>query len=249
VNGSTVFKSGASWRSWGSVALDVLFPRTCAACRGDLPRGDGRRVCRPCWDAVPVWTGLACDVCGLPLPDGGEHCHACRRRRRAFDSCRSAGLFDGSLRACLLGLKYHGRDDLAAPLAGLLLRTYRDSPSLGPVDAALPVPMGFWRRHARGYNQAEELAAPFCRAAGLPLLRGALVRRRTTRSQTALDREQRWENVRGAFRVARPQDVRGRRLLLIDDVCTTGATLEACAEALKEAGAKRVYGLTVARQV
>jgi ComF family protein len=119
------------------------------------------------------------------------------------------------------------------------------------VDGVLPVPLHFWRHTWRGYNQAELIAQIFCKKTGLPLMENVLARRRRTRPQTTLRREERVHNVTGAFKVevnAVGAAVRGKRILLLDDVCTTGATLDACAQALKDAGAHSVSALTVARQ-
>jgi ComF family protein len=181
------------------------------------------------------------------LPDGGARCGDCRGRRRAFKLLRSAGVYEGSLQKLIKKFKYGGREDLARPLGRMLVDLWREQPRLGPVDAVVPVPLHWLRERGRGYNQALVLAEYFGRKTGLPVVR-ALARRRSP-SQTELRREERLENVRDAFRAARPELARGKSLLLVDDVCTTGATLEACARALKAAGARRVAALTVARQV
>jgi ComF family protein len=146
-------------------------------------------------------------------------------------------------------LKYAGKDYVAGPLGRLLAEKMRESPELRVSEGIVPVPLHFWRERKRGYNQSELLAVSLGNLTGLPVERRALKKIRPTRSQTELSREERIENVAGAFAVRRPETVRGRTLVLVDDVCTTGATLDACASALKEAGAKRVLALTVARQI
>jgi ComF family protein len=138
---------------------------------------------------------------------------------------------------------------VAGPLGRLLAEKMRESPELRVSEGIVPVPLHFWRERKRGYNQSELLAVSLGNLTGLPVERRALKKIRPTRSQTELSREERIENVAGAFAVRRPETVRGRTLVLVDDVCTTGATLDACASALKEAGAKRVLALTVARQI
>jgi competence protein ComFC len=229
--------------------LNVFFPRTCGVCRADVPAQDEFALCADCRAAVPRWEGLLCALCGAPLPDGGARCFACRTGPRGFQLCRSLGLYEGVLKTALRRLKYEGKDYLAAPLGALLAEDWAGRPDYTRVERVVPVPLHFWRRRARGYNQAELLARSFCGWTGLPLDAGALGRRRATKSQTDLDRDARRENVRDAFEVRRAEGVAGKNILLIDDVCTTGATLDACARALRRAGAKRVLAMTVARQV
>jgi ComF family protein len=228
--------------------LNLFFPRTCPLCRGDVPAEAMGSLCPPCRDSFPRWTGLACRVCGIPLPDGGARCGACRRRRRAFRFCRSAGLYEGTLRQALLLFKFGGRDDLASVLALDLFRCWRGRPELRDVDAVVPVPLHPWREFQRGYNPAELLARGFCRWSGVPLLGRGLVRVRSTRAQARLRREARFTNVHDAFTVRERKGISGKRVLVVDDVCTTGATLESCARALKAAGVRSVSALTLARQ-
>ncbi len=188
-------------------------------------------------------------MCGTPLPDGGARCSPCRRHRRAFRFCRSAGLYDGSLRKAILLFKYAGREEMARPLALCMEDTFRSRPELHQTDCVIPVPLHFLKRHARGFNQSELLARELTARVGLPLQLNALVRRRWTRAQAGLGKEKRKGNVQDAFQVKSTEGVNGKHVLLVDDVCTTGATLDACAQALKEAGAKRVNALTLARDV
>lgn len=193
------------------------------------------------------WPGLSCRICGAPLPDGGARCFVCRRRKRSFRFCRSAGLFEGILRRAVLALKYGHRDDLVPALCVPLVRTFRERPELQKNQWVVPVPLHFVKRHGRGFNQAELLGRGLADEVGLPLVSEVLVRRRWTWAQARLGREQRRTNVVGAFAVRNPEAVRDKRILLLDDVCTTGSTLESCAEVLKQAGARSVDALTLAR--
>jgi ComF family protein len=228
---------------------DLLFPRSCVFCGQDVPPDQPGALCRTCLNSISRWPGLSCAVCGVPLPDGGARCYVCRRQTRGFRVCRSVGLYDGVLKACLWDLKYGGKDFLASTLGRLLADLWRGEKANLIGDAVTAVPLHFWRRWRRGFNQADLLARSFCKEVGMPYLDGILIRGRATRSQTTLRQEERAANVERAFRVPIPARVRGRRLLLIDDVCTTGATLEACARALRQAGARAVEALVVARQV
>lgn len=214
-----------------------------------MPAAGSHALCDGCWEALPRWHGLACVVCGLPLTDGGARCTDCRRRKRAFRFLRSAGVYEGGLQKLVKQFKFGGRQDLARVLGRFMADRWREEPGLGPVDAVVPVPLHWLRERKRGYNQALVLARAFGRKADLPILGNVLRRRRATRPQTELGREDRRTNVADAFFVKRPELVKGKTLLLVDDVCTTGATLEACARALKDVGARRVGALTAARQV
>lgn len=238
-----------SWKGYFSKALNFLFPRTCVVCRRDVSERAAFAVCDSCWDDIPRWDGLICEICGLPLPDGGSRCFHCRRYARAFRFCRSAALYEGVVRTCLKLLKYNGREFLAKPLGRLMAERFAEWPELQRIEGVVPVPLHFWRKHGRGYNQSELLAKSFCASTGISLAEGVLKRLRATRTQTELKREDRFLNVENAFAVRRADAVRGRSLLVVDDVCTTGATLEACARALKTAGARQVCALTVARQI
>lgn len=229
--------------------LNFVFPRGCPLCRNDVPAGYPWALCPGCVGRISAWKGQGCETCGLPLPDGGAHCYVCRHRKRSFRKARSAGIYDGVLKDALRQLKYRGRVSLAKPLGRFMADYWKDISIAESIDGVVAVPLHFWRMRRRGYNQAELLAQAFCRETRVPLVGKCLARKRITPSQTELDQEMRFANVAGAFAVINPELIKGKTILLIDDICTTGATLEACASALREGGAKAVFGLTVARQV
>jgi ComF family protein len=209
-------------------------------------------VCPACWSRVRRVGPPACFVCGQPLPSWRtisvtmDRCAACRRRPPAFDRGVVACDYQGELRAIIHAFKYDGRRSLAAPLG----RALREAGTavLADADAVVPVPLHSWKRIQRGFNQSADLA----RALGLPVY-CALRRSRATRTQTGLTPAQRRRNVAGAFVLAAwpwraPRAaIAGRTLVLVDDVTTTGATLDACARVLKRAGAREVRTLTLAR--
>lgn len=161
-----------------------------------------------------------------------------------IDSIRSVALFEGRLRHAIHALKYQRMAALGEPLGEALARFWTQSPA--PADVVVPVPLHSCRERERGYNQAALLAGPLGRAVGVPVRPHALQRVRATAAQVSLNAAERMANVAGAFRCNDPA-LRGANVLLIDDVCTTGATLEACADALLSAGARAVRGLTLAR--
>lgn len=228
--------------------LAVLLAPGCAACARSLESPTAGPVCHACWDDIHPIAPPICDGCGDPLPSWRltsvelSRCPRCRRRRGAVDCGRAAGIYDGALRDILHAFKYEGRRRLAAPLAQLMADAGRDL--LATADVVVPVPLHRGRERSRGFNQARDLAVRL----GCPIA-DALTRTRATISQTDLPAARRHANVRGAFTVERRSRARvdGRRVVLVDDVSTTGATLEACARALKEAGALEVRALTAAR--
>lgn len=191
-------------------------------------------LCDRCGDPLPAWRSTS-----LPL----SLCARCRRTPRRVTRARAIGAYDGVLRAIIHAIKYDGRRSLAKPLARLMRARAADL--IANADRLVPVPLHPSRRRERGFNQADDLAKHL----GLPVSH-ALRRVRPTLSQTGLPAAQRHRNVRHAFAVTRAwRKLAGSTVVLIDDVSTTGATLEACARALKEAGVGEVRALTAARVV
>lgn len=229
--------------------LSVLIAAPCVACDRTLDQPTRGPVCPDCWGAILPLTPPFCDACGDPLPTWRAislplaRCPRCRRSTRHVDRARAVGRYDGTLRSIIHALKYEGRRSLAVPLARMMREHGADL--LTWVDAVVPVPLHPSRQRARGFNQAADLA----RHLGIPVS-PALRRVRATLSQAALPSARRHGNVRGAFAAAgTARALRHRTVLLVDDVSTTGATLEACARVLKEEGVREVRALTAARVV
>jgi ComF family protein len=229
--------------------LAVALSPACASCDGPLEHPTRGPVCPSCWHSILPLTPPLCDRCGDPLRTwraaitASDPCPRCRRIRPTISRARAIGAYDGALRAIVHALKYDGRRSLAVPL-GTLMRD-RGADVLAGAACAVPVPLHHRRRRERGFNQAADLAGQL----HLPVLR-ALRRAKATATQTSLPAARRHRNVRDAF-VATPaaRALRGRVVVLVDDVCTTGATLEACARVLTGAGAMEVRALTAARVV
>ena len=238
----------AASRSLADALLSILLAPACAACERPLDEPTRGPVCHRCWAAIVPVTPPVCDACGDPLPSWRlislecSRCPRCRRRDLLVTHGRAIGVYDGSLRAIVHALKYDGRRSLAKPLAALLAE--HGSSVLEGADVVVPVPLHRSRRRTRGFNQAAEIA----RYLPAPTAH-ALKRVRATPSQTDLPAAKRHANVRDAFAVRRRADVTTQVVVLVDDVSTTGATLDSCARVLLEAGAREVRALTVARVV
>lgn len=190
-----------------------------------------------------------CQLCGQPT-DGATRCWGCRHTPLAIDGIRSVVLFESGVRQAIHQLKYRNRQLLAVPLARVMADAWCANPL--PIDLITWVPLHPARHRERGYNQADLLARAFARMIDMPVGTAGLKRVRRTQSQMSLSAVDRRENVRGAFHADAPRgaasaSVSNRRVLIIDDVCTTGSTLEACSIALKGKGAVSVWGFTLAR--
>ncbi len=244
-----------NFKTWaanaGKYVLHVLFPRTCFSCGKDIPWNQNTPICTPCENALTLPGPLICQRCGVVLKSGGAHCFHCRGRKADTYKCkliRSACNFNEYSRGLVYALKYQGLDYVAPYMGAFMARRFDMLPELAGVNLVIPVPLFAKRKRKRGYNQSELLARAFCKETGLALDTTSLVRVRDTGSQTKLGREARVTNMAGAFEVKDAAAVKGKTVLLIDDVATTGSTLEACAQALRQTGAKRVTAFTFARE-
>ena len=223
--------------------LDLIFPPQCGGCRRS-----GSVLCSSCATQFTPIHPPFCQHCNSPLTPHGN-CQYCRYRRLTLTGLRVAYAYKDPLRACIHSLKYDGNIRLASPLGSLLAKTYGSSNI--QADIIIPVPLHSERLVQRGYNQAHLLAKVCAQAVGVPLNISLLQRIRATQAQAQLPIQQRHSNVAEAFRcsslIATKSLIKRRVVVIIDDVCTTGATLEACAAPLFAAGAKEVWGLVLAR--
>jgi ComF family protein len=231
--------------------LDFLLPASCAYCRSPVRDSRFPRFCEQCWSDFSPLQGPVCPTCGRPFgsPEALAHspqheCLSCRKDQPQFDQALAAGLFEGPLREAIHVFKYKPLQALGVPLAAWMADQVRMTV---PLDIAMPVPLHRSRLRHRGFNQALLLAQGVSGRFSVPLSYENLLRTRSTRPQVELSGRERAENVRGAFAVDRPGEVRDRKVLLIDDVFTTGATMNECAKVLKDAGAAAVTVLTLAR--
>lgn len=220
----------------------LLLPPRCLVCGG---RGSqGQDLCHECRDGLP-WNRSCCARCGLPLPLPAANCGECLKRPPAFDATCAALRYAAPVNLLLPRFKFHQQLACGRLLGELMLEAVGDSGLLDGVDAIVPLPLHRRRLAERGYNQALELARLLARHSGLPLLPDLLHRQRPTQAQSGLDARARRRNVRGAF--SANADAKGRSLLLVDDVMTTGASLREAASVLKAAGAAELRLALVAR--
>lgn len=251
------------FQRWLTSLADALFTGKCLGCglifhRGAVKRADPVSFttalalyfcphCRRQWTAV---ASPLCRRCGIVFNSrqGENHlCGRCITQPGAFFQARAAGIYDQSLRSAIQALKFNAMVQLAVPLGRLLYHTFREYWAPGDIDLIAPVPLHHRRFRRRGFNQAYLLITGWRPTDDAQIVPDLLVRHRATRPQAGLDRRQRRLNISKAFSIRRPGQSAGRRVLLVDDVLTTGATADACARALLQDGARRVDVLTLAR--
>jgi ComF family protein len=238
------------WRGPLRLALDLVLPPLCPSCREAL--GDGVGLCAACWTKLSFIEPPYCARLGIPFlydPGPGLLSMEAIADPPAYDRARAAVRYDDVARALVHNFKYGDRLDLAPLMGRWMARAGREL--LAEADALIPVPLHWRRLWARRFNQSASLAAAIAQPNGVPVLHSALKRVRATAQQVGLSKAQRADNVQGAFAVP-PEEkghVAGRRVLLIDDVLTSGATVDTCARALLRAGAAHVDVLTFARVV
>ena len=232
-------------------ALAVLYPAQCVGC-GE-PIEDTHGLCGKCWSETPFVTGHVCDKCGSPLPgdtDGEvDLCDDCMKIARPWSRGRAALTYADQGRRFVLGIKYYDRLDLVPPAASWMARAAR--PFLADDLLVVPVPAHWTRIFRRRYNQASELARALAKETGLDVAPTALIRPTRTAKQERKTREERFENLAGriAPHPKRAGRLKDRRVLLVDDVFTSGATLAAATEACLTGGAREVFVLTLARTI
>jgi ComF family protein len=267
---------GESLGAWLGAASDavvsVLYPAGCQLCDELLLRATRLPICDGCLASFAALPAPVCDICGSPLTTpfastggelrgpapqslgtaveldkGGRGCLACQGRIYAFERVRSYAAYQGQLVRAIVKLKFERVEPLAVwfarRLAALMSQEHLAA------DVVVPVALHRQRERERGYNQADLIARPLARQLGLPYRSVLLMRTKPRPDKHILSLSERWESVRGAFATRPGSQVDNLRVLLVDDVMTTGATLDACAKALRKAGAKSVIGLTVARAI
>jgi competence protein ComFC len=225
--------------------FDVVLPPYCGVCDLLLEPNE-KVVCESCFQAIRFQDSSFCWVCGRPLKKKASRCEKCEEYPLTLSRVRSLGLYDDNLATIIHLLKYQQKPSLARRLGRMMSVVVLRDPVLSRAELVMPVPLHPVRRRERGYNQSELLSKSLANSAGFPLVTKALIRGRNTRSQTDLSPEERFRNVNGAFCVRHPDTVDDKIVLLVDDVMTTGYTLDSCAQVLLDAGTNKVCGITCA---
>jgi ComF family protein len=240
---------------WLQTALDFVFPAECEYCHGFL--GDDRVVifCKSCWNTIAFITEPGCPQCGRPYASEAvlrkiPHfiCGECRTTQIFFDRVFAAAYYERVLKEAIHQFKFNQKTRLGNPLVQLLITRFPEEIDVRTYHAVLPVPLYKIRQRQRGYNQSAILAKSISQYYQIPLIVNNLIRIRNTDSQSLLKgRKERQENVKDAFRVTSPVSLRDKHIILVDDVLTTGATVNECSKTLKKAGVKFILVLTLSR--
>ncbi|MGB9472390.1 MAG: ComF family protein [Candidatus Acidiferrum sp.] len=231
----------------------MCIPAGCRLCDQLLTDASRLPICDNCFSLFQEVPPGSCDICGQPgtfdpeFPKAASYCPDCEKHRFAFQVARSFGVYEGTLARAILLLKHERIEPLGNWFAERLARVIGKESERMAADAIVPVPLHRQRSRERGFNQVDLIGRPLAKRLCLPYQPVLLMRSRPRPEKHLLRSEERWEAVRGAFAMRRSGRVDNLRILLLDDVMTTGATLDACSRALCEAGAKSVAGLTLAR--
>ena len=227
----------------------LVFPRTCSCCGKNMPLSAADNVCAQCLKTFPENNGLKCAVCSMPLKDGGEHCYDCKHSKIYFNLLKTPYIYKDNIKKLIHKFKYSQRlflaKDLAGPVADLILKENWDKQA----DIIIPVPLHFIKKFLRGYNQTSLLAREIAVKINKPFNEKIIVRKSYTKPQFGLNRNDRNENLKNSFSINKKYEniLKGKTILLVDDVATTCATANVCAELLKKSGAKKVLVIAIAR--
>ena len=230
--------------------IDFIFPKTCVVCKNFIDDKNEKILCRNCISKIKFVQSPICIKCGLPMQTAASHyCKNCVDTYKSipYEFLRGICLYDEPVKECIHQLKYSAKEYIVTFLADILCDYIQTQEELCAVDLVVPVPLHWWRKINRGYNQSELISIVVANKINLRFYSGNLFRKRHTKPQVNLTRDERMKNTHGAFGVKHPEVFKNKSLLLIDDVCTTGSTIENCAYVLKSAGAKKIYCLTVVR--
>ncbi len=221
--------------------LNILFPETCPVCKNKSDSHETAPICSKCWEAVKPYEGPSCNRCGRPLiSDISSICGACHKSEPYFERALCFGLHEGALQKAISLFKFNGIKRLSSPLSKKIALK-----RLPATHIVIPVPLHKRRLKEREFNQSALLGKHIADISGAPLILNSLIRSRDTLPQVGLNAKERKKNIRNAFKVHEPQSVKGKRVMLVDDVFTTGATVQECSKVLKKAGAKEVHVVTL----
>ncbi len=230
-----------------TIILNTIYPLKCEVCRQQLPLAAGNRICQSCRKKILPIGDNFCHKCGKSLLIAADICVDCQGNDTLYyESIKAAGIYHGILRESIHAFKYERRSCLGADLGDFMISSYRQHFSLNSFDKLVPVPLHKKQYRQRQYNQSEVLARKLSRATGIPVAADTLARSRATKPQFTLNKQERALNIKDSFQVKNRAWLQGAKVLVIDDICTTGSTINECARILKQAGAEEVYGLVLA---
>lgn len=226
----------------GREVLQILYPARCPICHEIAPYHEA--ICPECRKRLPYIKTKRCRICGKPVEDSEVYCDDCQKIRHHYQEGMGVFLYDDVMRETMSYLKYKHRKEYGRVLGELVYEEAREKIRFWNPQAIVPVPMHKSKMEKRGYNQAEEIARPIAELSGVPLRTDLLFRREKTAAMKDLSAMERRENMKNAFATADDIAI-PKRILLVDDIYTTGATMDACARALCAAGASQITFLTV----
>jgi ComF family protein len=227
----------------------LLFPKTCSCCGKNLSTDTDKNICDQCFKTFPKNDGLKCAICSMPLNDGGEHCYDCKHSKIYFNLLKTPYVYKGNIQKLIHKFKYSNRlflsKDLADPMIDLIYKENWDK----EIDLIIPIPLHFIKKFLRGYNQTYLLSRHISSNLHKPLNDSILLRTNYTKPQFGLNRKDRNENLKNSFTINKKYltELKGKNILLVDDIATTCATANICAKLLKDAGAKKVFVIAIAR--
>ena len=230
--------------------LDLIYPRFCYICNKSLKHSKNLYFCFSCWYKLPLIRKNLCLKCAMPMGEGigvKKKCNDCNFGKFYFKQIRSAGKYKDSLRKVLLNFKFKGMVELRHPLAALIYWQLKHYPFSGKIDLIIPVPMYHKQRIQRGYNQAELLADCLAKLMRIPCVTNILIKIKETLPQSGLDRTQREKNLTNKFIATKK--LKDKTVLLVDDIFTTGTTVNECSKALKKSNVKKIYVATAAKSL
>lgn len=224
--------------------VDLLYPKACPVCGEAAPVicGKSRGICPECEGAVSYIGDNYCMKCGKELLEDEQYCYDCKRLKHEFEQCAAVFVYSEAIKQSIYRYKYKGRREYAEWFAGQMYEKMASRIAVWEPELIVPIPLHKSKYKQRGYNQAWLLAAELGRLTGIPVDDGLLQRSRATEPMKALDGENRIKNLKNAFIIS-SNKVKYKKILLVDDIYTTGATMDACAKALRSKGVEQVYGL------
>lgn len=230
--------------------LDLIYPKTCFGCKKPLPASLEGYLCPDCLNKLDKPQPPFCISCGRPIDIMDiDRCSDCTGSNYYFKRGYTASLYEGLVKECIHSFKYSSQTYLACTLARLMIDFAFEYIDLDKIDAVVPIPLHWIRHRDRGFNQTAILGRMLGKRIGIPFIGNGLSRTKIIKPQVELPRKGRITNIKGAFKVTRPKKFFGKHILLIDDVFTTGATLNECSRVLLDNGAKEVWVFTLARGI